>query len=960
MRYLLALGLLLSWLFTSAQKSEKLSGKIYSVESNELLIGAIVQIEGTNVGTVTDVNGRFDLPLSGVKEEQVTIRYRFLGYEDLLETYTLSEISKPISIKLKLSNESLNEVVVSGRFEGQQLALYQQKEAVNVKNVISSEQIKEFPDVNAAEAIQRIPGITLQRDQGEGRYVQLRGTPPELTNFNINGEQIPSPEGDVRYVGLDVIAADQIESIEITKALTPDMDGDGIGGNVNIVTKSARDTIPEIKASIAGGYNEIVDDFNAQGTISYGQRIGKFGFHVNGNFYQNNQGAHNMEFDYLKIPTEQDTNFNPVTKEIELRHYTITRQRIGLSSTLDYQFSENSKVYIKGIYNQFSDDEVRRRVTNDFGSGRIVSENKSLEAKIERDVRARLKIQRINTINVGGEHDIFGAKLDYMMSYALATEEEPNTIEMGFQSQFVDMELDLKEPSWPLINYPGDANNMAAHNYESYEFDELLVSKGSTRDQNITYKVNLQIPLNPIKGEVGYFKFGTRIRDKDKQRDKIATVYDNYYEIFLPDDRQIYLQQGPPLSLQTVGGEIGEDNMFNRGYDLGMTPDPTAVRGFIEFYEQNFKIAEAATKQESFGEDYSAKEFIRAYYGMYVQEFRKWKFLGGVRYEQTDVVYQGNEIVVYKGRFFESLEPLKSEKTYRFLLPQFHLRYRMNPTTNIKGAATYTFSRPNFEDILPYRQESNDEVTFGNPDLQFPEAFNLDLMFEKYISANGLLSFGLFYKNIENFIFYYKRFVHLDSSLSTSGLKEVTMANNGNKAYVYGFEVNANFKFKFFDNFLSNFGLYSNYTYTHSDAYIQERTPVESLDEVFIYNPGGGNQFVTESGNQEVIPLPGQAPHSLNLALFYDKKQLFIKLASNYQSAFLHELGQEPDFDVYYDQAFRLDFTADYRITKHIGVFVQALNLTDTPLKLYMGEPDRLKQQEYYSWSARAGIRITN
>jgi TonB-dependent receptor len=213
--------------------------------------------------------------------------------------------SKPVYGQVKKDTTVMQQIEITTRFEEQQKALEHMKDADNILSVISLQQIKLFPDVNAAEAVQRISGITLQRDQGEGRFVQLRGTPPQLTNFNINGEQIPSPEGDVRFVGLDVIAADQIEKIEVIKSLTPDMDGDGIAGTVNVVTRSAVSFQPKVSVSIAGGYNALRNSLNQNiAMVSFAQRIGNHGIVFGGNTYTSNQGAHNMEFNYTKRPTQ--------------------------------------------------------------------------------------------------------------------------------------------------------------------------------------------------------------------------------------------------------------------------------------------------------------------------------------------------------------------------------------------------------------------------------------------------------------------------------------------------------------------------------------------------------------------------------------------------------------------------------------------------------------------------------
>ena len=348
---------------------QTIKGRVLDAQTNDPLIGAAIGVENTTIGTMTQGDGTFELAVD--ESGTVSLLVSFVGYQD--QRTTVKANAKSVDIRLRSISTELDAVVVTGIAEDQIKAMVEMKQAENIKNIVSAAQIKTFPDLNAAEVMQRIPGITLQRDQGEGRFVQLRGTPPELTNFNINGEQVPSPEGDFRYVGMDIIPSDQIESIEVTKVMTPDMDGDGIGGSVNIKTKRARGGQPEIRATLAGGYNNLRETPNYNLQFSYGQRYNKLGFQLNASFFENQQGADNIEYKFTKGPffNSDDQgqgvdNFNLHYREAQLRHYEITRRRISVSPTLDYEFNDKSRVYLQGMYNSFSDDETRRRLIYDL------------------------------------------------------------------------------------------------------------------------------------------------------------------------------------------------------------------------------------------------------------------------------------------------------------------------------------------------------------------------------------------------------------------------------------------------------------------------------------------------------------------------------------------------------------------------------------------------------------------
>jgi TonB-dependent receptor len=943
-----------SFMNASAQVANRLTGIVADHSTGESLPGATVKVVGSTKGTTANVKGEFTL--SGISRDTVTIIVSYVGYgsETLFHDFKNQKRSH-FTFRLKPVSSQLSEVEVTGDAEGQVKAMLEQRNAANIKNIVSAEQIAQFPDLNAADAIQRIPGITLQRDQGEGRYVQLRGTPPELTNFNINGEQIPSPEGNVRYVGMDIIPADQIDEIEVTKVLTPDMDGDGIGGTVNVITKKARSEKPEINALLAGGYNNLRKTGNYQLQFSYGQRYRKFGFFVNGSYYKNNQGSDNMEFKYAKGPFWGSTgqgidNYHVQYREFQLRHYNITRERTGVSATLDYQFNDHSSLYLRGMYNSFSDDETRRRIVYDLDDA--VSETYYLYGGIKHDVKNRKKIQNISTVNLGGEHRVLGATIDYEAAYALATEAEPNRIESQFGNpgHAIAMEINMSDPNWPTISFPDPDNATNAYDYDNYELDELLFQQIKVYDRNLTARLNIQKYYLNKTDHQGYIQFGGKVRFKHKDRDIVAQDYGAYFTT-----SQTYPGTGPKLSVVTVGDGFIDGNLLNHGYLIDHIPGADQMHDFFNFNQQFFILDRTETKMKSYGEDYNAYENIYAAYIMARHEIGKLMMLGGVRYEQTDIDYQGM-LINTKNGVFQSMDTLYDNRTYRFILPQIQARYSFNPTFNLRGAVTYTYARPNFEDVLPYREEDYNEVKYGNPDLKFPTSLNLDLLVEKYLTGDGILSGGLFYKNIDNFIFYYKRFAH-EGDPKDYGLVEITKPVNGNSAFVLGAELMVQSKLLFLPRVWNNFGVYLNYTFTYSEAYINQRYPANYTDAVVIFGNDSLDLF-TSSTEQERITLPGQAMHTFNAALFYESKRFYAKLSTNFHDAFLYKLGADKDLDEYYDTELHLDFNANYDITKNLSVFVDLINLTNSPQRYYLNTPDRILKQEYYSWWGRLGFKL--
>ena len=935
-----------------------ISGLILDADTNDPLVGASITILNTSIGTTADASGKF--VLENITRDSVTLSITYIGYEEQTLVVNTSS-ARNLEILLSASAINLSEVVVSGIMDDQLKAIVDMREAANIKNIISADQIVTFPDINAAEVIQRIPGITLQRDQGEGRFVQLRGTPPELTNFNINGEQVPSPEGNFRYIGLDIIPSDQIKSVEVTKVITPDMDADGIGGSVDIKTREAQEGSPQIIATLAGGYNNLREKpiYNAQ--FAYGQRFNKLGFQLNSSFFQNNQGAHNIEYKYTKGPffnTDNQgdgrDNFFLHWREAQLRHYDITRTRIAVSPTIDYRFNEKNYLYIRGMYNSFSDDETRRRKIYDLDDP--LNATYYLFGGVEHDVKDRLKRQELSTVALGGEHDLGFMQIDYQLFYANAGEIEPDRLEGRFDSpgQAITISFDVTDPDYPRPEFPNENNADNATDYENFDFDELLFEESETNEDLFTPRINLTFPFDFKESGDGFFKFGGKLRSRVKERDIRSLIFSNYRET-----SSIYAGTGDPLNLVTIGDGFVENDLLGQGYLLDFMPGAQEIRDFYEFFPQFFLISRNKSRQNSNNEDYKYRENIYAAYGMMEYNIGPLMILTGLRYENTEINENRAFGVRLDGPRFVGIDTFNTKRSIDFLLPQIQLRYQLNNGINLRGAISYTYSRPNYGDVIPTRQEDRREISIGNPDLDYPLSMNVDLLFERYVNRS-VLSAGIFYKKIDDFVFNYKRFGREGAPGSGNfPVYEFTKPLNGRDAEVFGAEFQTQFKFDFLSGFFSNFGVYANYTYTNSKAFIPERVPANYANAIILDPQQDDLSAFFQDENLEEIELPGQAEHTANLAFFYDAPKFFARITANYQDAFLTEIGSDPDLDEFYDEALRLDYTMNYQVNKSLNAFFDWINITDTPLRLYLGEPNTIKQLEYYSWWMRAGIRLS-
>ena len=332
----------------------RVAGRVLQTETGEGLTGAQVVVSGTSIGAVTDENGRYLLPR--VPAGSQTVEATYLGRATGSETVSVSAgQTATADFSLEPLAIAQPELVVGIRATGQAEALSRQKAAPNIKNIVASDQMGRFPDASAPEAIQRVPGVALERDQGEGRYIQIRGGSAANTQVTVNGEQVPSPEAEIRQIELDAIPVDVLEGIEVAKAITPDMDAEAIGGSVDLVTKKAPETML-FSAEVAGGYSPIRDDPSGSGSLTWGTRTGdgRVGFLASGSYSRRDFGSDDLEpaFD-LGDPGPSDD----VLEELGVRHYSMYRERVGVTANVDFRLNEGSNLFVSGLYSQLDDDE---------------------------------------------------------------------------------------------------------------------------------------------------------------------------------------------------------------------------------------------------------------------------------------------------------------------------------------------------------------------------------------------------------------------------------------------------------------------------------------------------------------------------------------------------------------------------------------------------------------------------
>ncbi|MFA9188588.1 TonB-dependent receptor [Flavobacterium sp. FBOR7N2.3] len=911
-----------------------ISGKVLDGDDKMPLPGAMLQLEGMNKYTISDYNGRYEF--LNVQEGSYTVKVTYIGYAAGSATLTVAKgVNAVQNFALKASGTELNEVVVGDILKGQAKALSQQKHNKNIGNVISSDQVGRFPDANIGDALKRVPGVTMQNDQGEARNIIIRGLAPSLNSVTLNGDRIPSAEGDNRNVQMDLIPSDMISTIEVNKTLTSDMDADAIGGSVNLITRATPNG-ERISATVAGGFMPIREKATYTAGLVYGNRYfnDKFGAVVSGSYNNVDYGSDDVENEWTR-----DEFGNEYLQASEIRRYDVQRIRRSGSIALDYKFNENNTIFANAIYNWRDDRENRFRTTYDDIEAIYDGENiVGYEGRVTRQTKGgvdnnrnknrRLEDQRVQNYSLRGEH-LINSKLDldWSANYSKAREYRPGERYLDYRQTGIAMTQDFSEHKFPLVTSSGEALN-------ALEFDGLSENTDETTESEFGAKVNIRVPFSIIPSEKGRFRTGLRLRMKEKMRNNIFYTYD-------PINNNM-------ASLSDVPTSFFDGKGFNPGekYVAGTFASANYL-GNLDLNNASL-FEKEADPSEYLAVNYNAKENIYAAYVRWDQDFNdKLSMVLGVRSETTHIDYSGNRVLDE-----EELEgEITTTNNYTNILPSITLQYNATKDLILRAAATTALARPNYYALAPFVNNiaADMEITAGNPDLDVTYSYNYDFMAENYFKSVGLISGGVFYKRLNDFIYNYSDnqyttakfatdFPDQSNPIPTGENWSFVQSRNGKSVDVYGFEVALQRQLDFFESkFLKRFGVYLNYTYTKSEA----------------------KGIADEDGNERRnISLPGTAPHMFNGSLSWENKRFSARVSTNFAADYLDELGADDYQDSYYDKQFFLDANAAYKITPNIRLFAEANNLTNQPLRYYQGVEANTKQAEYYQARFNFGLKF--
>ena len=902
---------------------------------------AMVHVSGTVLGARADSSGLY--LVTRVPAGSYTIRIAKLGFSPESALVVVSDGQTTLrNFQLHPIVQELTAITVTSKRLGETeaAALQRQADAPNIVKVLPGDVIRALPNANAAEAAGRMPGVTTERDEGEGKYVQIRGTPPELNNVTINGAHVPGTENGSRVVKLDDIPSDLLAAIEVSKTLTADMDADAIGGSVNLVTKTP-EGLPQ--GYVAGQYGQVTlrNKNQIQGGFAYGGRFGpdrRLGLLLGGSADRNNRTISDLEPAW-----STDAGGRPIPIEWSQRDYDYRRNRYGLGGDVDYRFADGSAVAFKALFSRFEDYGVT--YVNDLAIGQTGSTFGPSGDSAGSGARgfgtgAEVTRQSFNRTPV---EQVFGGTLSGRTHWgvfevrgglnAAVTDAKLNDYRFhpfvydGQDGSGITVAYDVSNTKVPIYHFVDPAVAAAAANPANFAESHYFTIDNRTHGRDLGGALDLQTPWHTGGGDWNAnFQFGAKLRDESKTHTSSRG--------FWFGDKAI-----PLVGLVSSFTDPHYYQYATNAFSIGPVPDQGKAHASEN--AANFTNGTDAVANEL--GTYNGSEKITAGYVANTLTWKSIEFYTGLRVEHTSASYVGHVAV---GDTSSGVTTVPGSQSYTDLFPSVQAKYSFDPQTQLRLAFTRGISRPDYQNLAPSltgnpsgSRSDPSNIRSGNPNLKPQHAWNYDLLLEHFFTSVGVVSGGVFYKQITDFIFnrtftYSGPVTELDGFLGTR-------PENGGSGHVFGFEAEWAQRLVFLPGAWAGLGFDANYTHTTSRALVSE---------------------AADGTSARYAPLPRQSPNLANVALTYDLGRLSARAAWAYQGANISSYGDgtpTPSGDTYFYAHSQFDASVIFDATSRVQLQLQALNINNAVFGFFSGTTahDYSIQREYYGRTVYFGTK---
>ena len=898
-----------------------INGRIVKTATRASVSGVLLRIVETGATTSTARDGRFRF--GGLPAGNYSIDMSFLGLDSKVEQVALAQ-GERLSVEFEIGPATLDEVVVIGIRGAQAAALNEQRTNDNISNVISADQLGIFPDRNIAEAMRRIPGVSVEREEkaGDGRYVSIRGLDSALNNFKLNGMNVAQQEEDNRRVALDIIQVEAVSKIIVNKTLLPNHDGDGIGGAVELISATAFDyNRLYFNANVEGFYNDFKDKLGSRVSGTFANVFGdddQWGFLISATYSDRSTtgfSVHNDE-DWISLIEQDDDEPLMSGNSLEAYEYAILqidndRENIGVNMAINYRVSEDTTLMFKGSYNKLEDIEFDRGLKlngddDELYQAGVFQPLDGYTARIEAEYEQT--DFRSQTYSLIGETQRDRWRFDYSAGYSEGIRDEPNDNELSFEKDLTTNPILYDRAS--NNEFPGPILNAADLAALADPSGWNLSSNDIDRDraQDEKFAVRFDATLDTLDSTLfKYFKTGFLFQRSDRSLFE-ANVLDADGDLFLEEDGW----RGADVNFADIGSPFDPILAIDRGMlsQWGTLGFDLVDQGIVD----NDYVENGAIPGDE--DTYDGTEDIYAAYAMAHADVGKWQLIGGVRVEYVEIEVNNLALIEDDNLGTETLTPITTKTDYTEVLPRLQINYRASDNLIFRGAVFASLARPEFQYIAGTTEidieGTTADIFLGNPDLKSAFAWNFDVGVEYYFGGIGILSANLFYKRIDDFIFNDdapegagdpSQFEN-DPRFDGLTIGDVETFLNGETAEVYGVEFAYVQQFTNLDGFLGGFGTYMNLTLQDSEA----DSGLDGRHDVEFFN----------------------APKYIGTAaVTYQNRKFEGSLAYSFREKFLFEFApfQESIYEQNYES---LDITLQFHLTDKIRLIFRGADILDS------------------------------
>ncbi|HTD60069.1 MAG TPA: TonB-dependent receptor [Gemmatimonadaceae bacterium] len=929
-------------------------------------------------GAYADASGQFliaDVPAGPVKVE-----VRYPGFTtDTFGVTVVGGQAVDHAVVLHGANRQLAvvRVTAAGVAETQAYALETQKRADNIVSVISGDEIRSLPNYNAAEAAERLPGVAAEEDEGEGKYVQIRGTPPDFQHVTIDGADVPGTLAtDVRAVKLDDVPAELLGSVEVSKTLTADQDASAIGGSVNLVSK-VPEGAPHGYVAATYGYQSQESNNDGQGSFTYGGRVNdqKLGFLLSGSYDRIDRTLNDVEPSFTGVASTPGGGpgsfyavpYGPGYSHIfpsswSEREYNYYRTRYGLGGDLDYRFSPTTSISVKGLWSAFFDQANRWETNVSGGNG---NGGDSI-------------INGIPTVPGGGVKNTVSNRgpTEHTWGFVSQATHQAGPVHFNFSVNYAGSEAtthDHLEDTYKFsqngFNYGYNGSNLnpayivpnsvrsAIASPTNWHLTEVDTDNELNSGQDIGAKMDALIPYS-IASLPASFKFGLKYRNEHKGYLDFEPQYQD-----TSSTNQLMSQ-----FLSSYNNPNFYQHLCANCYTLAPYGSIPSVQTFFHANPGNFAGISGQTEADNLN-SFAGTEQVAAIYGMQTLDVGQMHINAGLRLENSTVGYVGHITTGPNDTLAGTVQ--HGGHTYLDFFPSLQLRYALDENTNLRVALTRGIARPDYVQLAPFvngvgvSEGPQTPITEGNPALKPEYAWNYDLLAEHFFPSVGVISGGFFYKDIHDFIFQrLSPYTGTNPNFLNAGGTPfyVSQYQNGPSAELWGIEADYTQHLTFLPSALAGIGFDVNWTHVESRAVVPIDTTV-----TYTYTLPNGNQSAPIQPYHSAVrhaALDRTIPNMFNLALLYDWSTVSFRVAGQYTAATINAYGLDgssnpESSDNYFYPHWQVDAELTWRVYGNTALTVSGQNINNEYFGFFTGTPGNRQnnQRETYGSVWAVGVR---